>query len=100
MKLSEAILKGYELNDGRQCVDSLQNSNGAMCVLGAYNLATAGSAWGCEPDRENWWIQRNKFRAVYGIDPVSLNNNEEERGEAKEPFPWEHIYGMAVAIGL
>lgn len=105
MKFSTAILKGYKKIDGRQCVDfyavdSRGNNSPAIedvyacCVMGAANLALSGDPH--HSDLDFRW--REKFEDAWGIDPASLNNNREFCD--LEPFPWEHIYGMAVAAGL
>jgi hypothetical protein len=98
MKFSEAILKGYKTNGGRQCVDALEDGAGRMCVAGAYNMATQGAPKAiCD---EEWSKSFQRFAAEWGIDPVVLNNNYQDRGDTNEPFPWEHIYGMARAAGI
>src|SRR5665213_4039598 len=93
MKVSEAILKGYKTNGGRQIVNS-RHDDGRMCVSGAFEMAMDGSPWVWGHDAE-WSEFAHAFRAEYGVDPVELNNND-----GRTPVPWEHIYGMAVAAGL
>lgn len=94
MKASEAILKGYAMNDGRQCIYTRHDSSGRMCVAGAFEMAVDGKPWAW--GHEGQWSEfATAFHKQYGISPVDLNNND-----GHEPFPWEHIYGMARAAGL
>lgn len=93
MKLSEAILKGYMTNGGRQCVGRLVDDKGALCVMGARNVGITGNP--CDfgfPFMDDVIA----FAREWGTPIVTLNNNEADG----EPFPREHIYGMAVAAGL
>ena len=107
MKFSEAVLKGFEQINGRQCVGTLaMNKKGGLpgigklpyrcCVMGAAAIGATGNPYGEEQD----W--RLEFKGAWGIDPAELNNNRDQLyyGKKTEPFPWEHIYGMAVAAGL
>lgn len=102
MKPSEAILKGYRTNGGKQCVGEFRKPDGSMCVSGAYNKAMRGSATAYSGGDMKWHEFYRAFREEYGIDPVSLNNNWPEwtrTGQEPEPFPWQDIVGMAQAIG-
>ena len=85
MKVSEAILRGFEKVNGNQIRYTFfeHDRHGRVvgcCVMGAASLGGAGGQRFGRPFREAW-----------GIHPTALN----DRG-----MPWEHIYGMAVAAGL
>lgn len=103
MKYSAAILKGFKAVDGRQCKNELARdergrpAQGAthphsVCVQGAALLATVGRAdWDYGPADNLVDGASDRFETVWGIHPVDLNNGG---------MPWEHIYGMAKAVGL
>lgn len=82
MKFSAAILRGYKTNGGRQCVNELKDAQGRMCVYGA---AIEGGAT-CVERVDSM----ASFRTHWGFDAIELNNRR---------MPWEHIYGMARAVG-
>jgi hypothetical protein len=102
MKFSEAVLKGFEKVNGRQCRDTLaRDKNGtphypwdddpqtkpySVCVNGAINLAETGDAM-----KFGRLADGVRFHRVWGVSPIELNN---------AGMSWEHIYGMAVAAGL
>jgi hypothetical protein len=95
MKLSEAILKGYERVGGRQCKHAYYENGTpsrpeAVCVMGAVSLALSGNAAG---DVVNPFAHKGvqAFVVAWDMAPSALND---------EGMPWEHIYGMAVAAGL
>lgn len=96
MKYSEAILRGYKKNGGRQCAYELHRKDGAMCVQGAANLGGWGDK---DPNAYRWFGDdqnaRGRFCEAWGLDIINLNN-----GDGREIIPWEHLYGMAVAAGL
>lgn len=85
MKYSEAMLKGFEQVNGRQCKEAMHeiNCHGmvvAHCALGAIE---AGG-------REDGGFVA-VFYDAWGVAPHHIND---------EGMPWEHIYGMSVAAGL
>lgn len=83
MKFSEAMLKGYMTNGGRQCrgeYSRVDASEVSYCPIGA---AIAGGYTG---------LASLEFFDAWGVTPITANDSEE--------LPWEHIYGMAVAAGL
>lgn len=101
MKFSEAMLKTYSrglrqikrhyTDDAAGNFTMKPSEAVACCVMGAALL-------GAESEHHFWAPEagwRRDFLEQWGIDPAQLNNNE----GADEPFPWEHIYGMAVAVG-
>jgi hypothetical protein len=88
MKFSEAILKGYEKVNGRQCRGNYARLDRdgnpvAHCVIGAMYSGDPGDAH---------MHERGRFEEAWGFSAMGLN--DEER------MPWEHIYGMARAAGL
>lgn len=88
MKFSEAMLKGFEKVDGRQCRGAFFSScDGKIsyCVLGA---VTAGHN---SKNFHMWPEDAGRFSDAWGFAPSALND---------QGMPWEHIYGMAVAAGL
>lgn len=91
MKYSEAMLKGFEMVDGRQCKYLLGDSftkPTRVCVNGAVNLAVRGDPykWAAGSNRAS-----ERFEKAWGIRPAFANN---------EGLHWTEIYGMAVAAGL
>jgi hypothetical protein len=90
MKYSEAMLKGFEKVEGRQCKDALYEGDSprrpvSVCVNGAVALGMSGSAWNV-PTR---WSR--KFEEAWGERPLMLNN---------AGLDWTELYGMARAAGL
>lgn len=85
MKFSEAMLRGFETVDGRQCKGNyVRERNGkayAYCVMGAVYAV----------DFTPRMKDKDRFYEVWGYTAMSLND---------KGMPWEHIYGMAVAAGL
>lgn len=99
MKYSEAILKGYKSNGGKQCRYELHADSGAMCIQGAANLGANGSTHEWDGPFLHAGECMAAFYEAWGIDPIVANNGD-YREQGGEMMPWEHIYGMARAAGL
>jgi hypothetical protein len=89
MKFSEAMLKGFEQVNGRQCKYDfalpVMGKPEAFCVLGAVSAGRGALGYSF------WYADTDKFVRAWGVRPNALND---------QGMPWEHIYGMAVAAGL
>jgi hypothetical protein len=94
MKYSEAMLKGFEMVDGKQLKKGFvayrtdTNTPVAACAAGAVQLGLTGKRTRTFSDASGF---RFDFNRKWGVDPSVLND---------EGMPWEHIYGMTRAAGL
>lgn len=86
MKFSEAILKGFEQVNGRQCHGRASEwIDGKPFAYCCFTAASVGSI-------ENLDRALREFKRAWGIGVITLNDDYN--------MPWEHVYGMAVAAGL
>lgn len=87
MKFSEAMLKGFQMVDGKQIKGSYFKFDGrdviGCCAMGAVSLGSNRRLSRVDFDRN--------FQCAWGLPSDVIND---------EGMPWEHIYGMAVAAGL
>lgn len=88
MKFSDAMLEGYKQVNGRQCRGVSNRIRGgkivAHCAVGA---AVAGGMSYGKAAFANIWLADH-----WGDTAVAFND--------RDKLPWEHIYGMARAVGL
>lgn len=88
MKFSEAMLKGFEKVGGRQCRGYMEvRHRGRVTAHCAVGAAVRGGMTQCEAESSN-----GAMRRAWGPSAIFLNDVER--------MPWEHIYGMARAVGL
>lgn len=94
MKFSEAMLKGFEKVDGRQCVGKMRTRDADGCINA---FCAVGAALDTEKGQEDLLAQEAFLMAhaamkyAWGFGPMELNDSHN--------LPWEHIYGMARAVG-